>query len=247
MKQWWTLIVKEAKASQGSLLFLLGATVALGVYAHLRGITDGHPSGALGLLALPYATVFILPPVLLHSFAEEFKGQTHYQLLSLPVPRAALVLSKYLVVVATGIAVFVLATTSAHLAMLRLTDQHEVVPARYIWQGMAYLYFTALLLLTGIATAMAGLKLVVKRFQKLAMIAFFIFSFYVYGRLLAAVLSEFGSCLSGGERGLHGIASLASFAATVSPMAIWGTLTTACFSAFLVALGVLLFDRFAEA
>ena len=73
MKQWWTLLVKEAKDSQGILTFLLGATVALGLYAHLRGISDGHPSGALGLRALPYATVFILPPVLLHSFAGEIQ------------------------------------------------------------------------------------------------------------------------------------------------------------------------------
>lgn len=246
MKQWWTFIVKEAKASQGSLLFLLGATVALGVYAHTRGITDGHPSGALGLLALPYAAVFILPPVLLHSFAEEFKGQTHYQLLSLPVPRAAIVLCKYLVVVAAGAAIYVMATAAVHLAMMRLS-RDEIMPTQYIWWASAHVYFSALLLLTGIATAMAGLKLVVRRFQKLAMVAFFLLSFYVYGRVLAASLSSvMPACPSGGPN-LHGILALGWVVGIMAKAAIWGTLITFGFSLILVALGVLLFDRFAEA
>ncbi|MFA6111715.1 MAG: ABC-2 transporter permease [Candidatus Latescibacterota bacterium] len=246
MRQWWTLLVKEAKDSQGSLLFLLGATLALGVYAHFRGISDGHPSGALGLLALPYATVFILPPVLLHSFAEEFKGQTHYQLLSLPVPRAAVVLSKYLVVVATGAAVFVLASAACYLAYIRV-DVGEHVPAWSAWMTSAHIYFSALLLLTGIATAMAGLKLVVRRFQKLAMVAFFLVSFYIYGWVLTNVYAALGPFWPEAGAGLHGTMVLGWVSAMVVKMAIWGALVTIGYSLLLVALGILLFDRFAEA
>ncbi len=251
MRVWRALLSKEIRSSQGVLGFLLGATLVLGLYVHLQAIDAGTASGGLGLLALPYAAVFVLPPVLLGSFAEEFRAQTHYQLLSLPVPRALWVLAKYLVVVATGIAVFVLTTALWQLALYRL-GRGGAVPTALVWAGIGSLYTAALLFLTGLATAMAGLKLIIRRFQKLAMVAFFLAVLYAYARVIGWVLMGWADPVTASLPPSAGPAS----AAALIPLALMGLdafpagalmLATVTFSLLLTGVGVVLFEVFAEA
>jgi hypothetical protein len=242
---------KEIRSAQGVLGFLLGATLVLGLYVHLQVIDAGRASGGLGLLALPYAAVFVLPPVLLGSFAEEFRAQTHYQLLSLPVPRALWVLAKYLVVVATGIAVFVLTTALWQLALYRL-DRSDTVAATTVWSGVGSVYVAALLFLTGVATAMAGLKLIIRRFQKLAMVAFFLAVLYAYARVVGWVLTGWIDPVAASLP----LAPGPGAAAALIPFAVMGLgafpggalmLATVLFSLLLTGVGVALFEVFAEA
>lgn len=246
MNPWLALYVKELRENQGTFLFLLVGTLALDVYGYVRGVSNGIPGPALALAFVPYAAVFILPFVLLHSFAQEFKGQTHYQLLALPVPRAAVVAAKYLAVLTAGVAVFALATGAVHLISLEFTrltsDKFSQYQGGDLWLLLGGLYFTSLLLLTGIATAMAGLKLVVRRFQRVAMTAFLVFSLFLYARVLVPALAFLGPAFEHHVEITDGMGSVVRL-----PNLMPVTLFTALFSLLFVGLGILLFERFAEA
>jgi hypothetical protein len=253
MNPWLALYLKELRENQGTFLFLLVGTLALDVYGYVRGVSNGIPGPALALALLPYAAVFILPFVLLHSFAQEFKGQTHYQLLALPVPRVAVVAAKYLAVLTAGVAVFVLATGAVHLLSLDLENavltmggeqqRHwPQITGAELWLGIGSIYFLSLFLLTGIATAMAGLKLVVRRFQRVAMTAFLVFSLYLYGRVLVPALAFLGPAF---ERHVEITDGMGSVVRLPNLMPV--TLFTVLFSLLFVGLGILLFERYAEA
>ena len=240
MNLWYVLYVKELKDNRGTFLFLLAATLVLDSYAYTRGMVDGQPTPYLALALVPFVTVFVFPFVLLHSFAQEFKGQTHYQLLALPVPRAAVVAAKFLAVLTAGVALFVLAMGAVHLVSLDYTiltrGRFSAYRASDLWLFAGQFYFTSLLLLMGIATAMAGLKLLIKRFQGLAMTAFLVASLYLYGQVLrVAVLGPIFIIM--GDMGRAGHLS------SLFPVTFFSVL----FSLLFVGLGILLFERFAEA
>lgn len=240
MNLWYALYVKELKDNRGMFLFLLVATLSLDFYAFARGVVGGEPTPYLALAVVPFVAVFIFPFVLLHSFAQEFKGQTHYQLLALPVPRAAVVIAKFLAVLTAGIALFVLAAGAVHLISLKFTNltgnRFSAYQGSDLWLFAGQFYFTSLLLLMGIATAMAGLKLLIKRFQGLAMTAFLVASLYLYGRVLrVAVLGPIFIIMGDMGRAGH------------LPNLLPVTFFTVSFSLLFVGLGILLFEWFAEA
>ncbi|MCC7264188.1 MAG: ABC transporter permease [Candidatus Latescibacteria bacterium] len=239
MKLWYVLYVKELRDNRSMFLFLLGATLVFDLYSYFNCTSDGRPSLSGALALIPFVDVFVFPFILLHSFAQEFKGQTHYQLLALPVPRAAVVAAKFLAVLTAGGALFVLAMGAVHLVSLDytiLTRGFSAYRASDLWLFAGQFYFTSLLLLMGIATAMAGLKLLIKRFQGLAMTAFLVASLYLYGQVLrVAVLGPIFIIM--GDMGRAGHLS------SLLPVTFFSVL----FSLLFVGLGILLFERFAEA
>lgn len=245
MNPWIALYVKELRENRGTFLFLIGGTVALGVYALARGAASGAPGSIIGLMMLPFVSAFIFPFLLLHSFSQEFKGQTHYQLLSLPVSRAAVVLSKVLSVLTAGVVLFGVAMANVHLNALQYAGSNYWTPFSRepadLWSLGATFYFTSLLPFLGIATAMAGLKLIVRRFQGLAMVAFLLFSLYLYGRMMSSMAELVGAAAAQHRFGFGFEHSVAW------PGMLPVMLATVGFSAAFVGLGILLFERFAEA
>lgn len=240
MNLWYALYVKELKENRNVFLLLLVATLVLDLYSYVHFM-----SGALALV--PFVSVFIFPFVLLHSFAQEFKGQTHYQLLALPVPRAAVVMAKFLAVLTAGVVLFILAMGAVHLISLKyisLTgDRFTALQGSDLWLFAGQFYFTSLLLLMGIATAMAGLKLLVRRFQGLAMTAFLVASLYLYGRVLATLLEPLSRLFEPKLPFADPSGAIPYLHTAMLPVA----LLTVLFSLLFVGLGILLFERFAEA
>ena len=89
MNTWKTLYIKEIKDNRTLFILLPSVTVFLELVAVLS-FDDGQsiPSAHALWSVVPYSFVLVLPFLLIHSFAQEIKGQTHYLLLSLPVSRA---------------------------------------------------------------------------------------------------------------------------------------------------------------
>jgi ABC-type transport system involved in multi-copper enzyme maturation permease subunit len=234
MSPWQALYLKELQDNRNLFLFLLAVTLGLDLYSYFHGASDGRPSPALVLALLPYASVFVLPFILVYAFSQEFKAQTHYQLLALPVSRAGIVVGKFLAVLTAGVAVFVLATGTVHLLFLSLRG---MTPPGFqggdLWLIVGCCYFSSLLLLLGIASAMAGLKLVVRRFQGLFKTVFLVASLYLYGRALASFLEPLDRLFHHEAAGIHSLLPV--------------FLLTALFSLLLLGLSVALFERFAEA
>jgi len=186
MNAWKTLYLKELKDNRGLFLLLLIASLFLPLYASQK-MAQIPPY--LILAVVPYTAVFILPFILFHSFTQEQKAQTHYLLLALPVRRSTVGLCKFLAVLSVGGAVFVVTTGALHLLYLWLRDAGlpdvhvPYIAGTDLWIFAVNGYFSSLLLLLGIASAMAGLRFLVARYLKLVMTAFFIGSLYLYGRL----------------------------------------------------------------
>ena len=251
MNLWKVLYIKELKDNRNTFLFLVVATLVLDLYAYARGVVDGKPTPYLILALVPFVAVFIFPFVLLHSFSQEFKGQTHYQLLALPVPRAAVVMAKFLAVFSAGVAVFVLAMGAVHLISLDYTGltrdrylygRFTALQGSAMWWSAGQCYFVSLLLLMGVATAMAGLKLVIKRIQRLGMAAFLVASLYLYGRMLASFIEPL-SRLFGRQVPFADSSGATGYLSTMLSIEFF----TVLFSLLLLGLGLLLFERFAEA
>lgn len=198
MTAWQALYVKELKDNRGIFLFLLLVAFCLGAYSLLVSLGDAEPTGRMALVALPYLMALVFPFLLTHSFSQEFKGQTHYLLLSLPVPRWALVLSKFAAVLTGSAALFVVATIFLHAVFLRLlvileADPHgriSYVGGSDLWVLAACGYFSITVLLLGIGTLVASVRLMVRRFQGLLAALCFVGCLYVYGRLLQPVVSR---------------------------------------------------------
>ena len=196
MTMWQALYLKELKDNQGIFIFLLLSTLCLGGYPLVVTTGAAKPSFWMVLAGVPYLMSLVFPFVLTHSFAQEFKGQTHYLLLSLPVPRWGIVLSKFAAVLTGSTALFVLATVFLHLLYRRLMVMVEHDPVAMfiyiegidLWILMASGYFSVTVLLLGIGTLIAGVKLLVRRFQGLIATGCFVACIYVYARLLIPTL-----------------------------------------------------------
>lgn len=248
MNAFKALYIKELKDNRSIFLFVLTAALALHAYGYTRAVDGMLPTPYIALALLPVVAVFVLPFLLIHAFSQEFKGQTHFQLLALPVSRGAIVIAKFLAVLSLGALLYLLATGTIHLLYVKLTGLSA--PGVYmpglagsdLWLIVGQWYFGILLLLMGIATAMSGLKLIVRRFQNFAMALFFLGSLYLYGRLLARVfvplnlLSSHNIEVTTGSGGLEQV-----------PLFLPSLLFTVLFSFLFVGLGILLYERFAEA
>ena len=203
MNTWKTLYIKEIKDNRLLFILLPLVTVFLELVA-VQSFDDaqGVPSPHFLWSLVPYAFLLILPFALVHSFAQETKGQTHYLLLSLPVPRAQIFAVKVAVVATLGLVVFALSSAGliavvGELHALALAVQHDYPQYRLppfsgiavdtlVVSGMVYL--SAMAVMVGIASGAAGLKLVVRRFAGLASTAFILGVLYFYFSTLPDVL-----------------------------------------------------------
>jgi ABC-type transport system involved in multi-copper enzyme maturation permease subunit len=242
------LYIKELKDNRSIFLFVLIAALALHAYGYTRAIDGILPTPYIALAFLPVVAIFVLPFLLVHAFSQEFKGQTHFQLLSLPVSRAAIVIAKFLAVLSLGVLLYVLATGTMHLLYIKLMGLS--VPGVHmfgiagadLWLVVGQWYFGILLLLMGIATAMSGLKLIVRRFQNFVMTIFFLGSLYLYGHLLAHVSEPLNLLSSHNIEITTGVGGQQQV-----PLFQSGLLFTLLFSLLFVGLGIFLYERFAEA
>ena len=207
MNTWKTLYIKEIKDNRTLFLVLVAMTVFLEVVAvwSLGSSIDMWAPDIQGesfsphfmWSVVPYGVLLILPFLLSHSFVQEVKGQTHYLLLSLPVSRTQIFAAKAAAVATLGIVLFALssigfitvvgelhefATRVANVSIAPLTATDILVIS-----GVFYL--SAMAVLLGIASGVAGLRLVVRRFAGLASAAFAIFVLYCYFSMLPEVLS----------------------------------------------------------
>lgn len=198
MNAWKTLYLKEIREHRTLFILLPLVTAFLEIIAVLSfHEAQVLPSPHLLWSFVPYAWLFVLPFVLGHSFTQEVKGQTHYLLLSLPVPRAGVFAAKAAMVATLGVILYAL--TSAGL--IAVLGELRALAARaanvsispftaldvLVLNGVVYL--SAMGILLGIAGGIAGLRLVVRRFTGLASAAFAIFVLYWYLRTLPEVLA----------------------------------------------------------
>ncbi|MCY3761531.1 MAG: ABC transporter permease [Gemmatimonadetes bacterium] len=198
MNAWKTLYLKEIREHRTLFILLPLVTAFLEIIAVLSfHEAQVLPSPHLLWSFVPYAWLFVLPFVLGHSFTQEVKGQTHYLLLSLPVPRAGVFAAKAAMAATLGIILYAL--TSAGL--IAVLGELRALAARaanvsissftavdvLVLNGVVYL--SAMGILLGIAGGIAGLRLVVRRFTGLASAAFAIFVLYWYLRTLPEVLA----------------------------------------------------------
>ena len=280
MNEWKALYLKEIKEHRTVFIFLLALTVAAGLVSVISvgwntetsvvsSTIDGTPSSnsvdwSFHMLwaVVPYILVFVMPFLLTHSFAQEMKGQTHYLLLSLPVSRSALFLSKVAALVTVAIAIFVLATGATHLLYLRLVELIDSylqmsmtrIAPRHLWLLIGEIYFAMLFVFLGAASCIAGLRLVVRRFQGLASAVFVGCACYLYVRLLPLAHSLFEYVLgpyriplikddSYPDQALIFVGGCTDSIPSGLDIAIYSVL----FGAALIGFGVVLFDRRAEA
>ena len=198
MNAWKSLYLKEIREHRTLFILLPLVTAFLEIIAVLsfheaRVLSSPHFLWSF----VPYAWLLVLPFVLGHSFTQEVKGQTHYLLLSLPVPRTSVFAAKAAMVATLGIILYAL--TSAGL--IAVLGELRALAARVanvsispfsaldvlVLNGVVYL--SAMGILLGIAGGIAGLRLVVRRFTGLASAAFAIFVLYWYLYSLPEVLA----------------------------------------------------------
>ena len=155
---------------------------------------DHHGGPSLHFLwsLVPFSFILILPFALGHSFAQEVKGQTHYQLLSLPVSRARIFAAKAAAVATLGLVLFALSSAGLIVVLGELralagrVAEVRISPftAMDVLVVIGMFYLSAMALMLGIAGGAAGVKLVVRRFAGLASAAFVISVLYCYFSLL---------------------------------------------------------------
>lgn len=197
MNTWKTLYLKEMKENRTLFIFLLASTACLEIVA-LLSFDDGQvmPSPHFLWSFLPYGWFLILPFFLIHSFAQEFKGQTHYLLLSLPISRTQIFAAKAAVVVTISTLLFILSTAGLSTVFVELqTLAERVVDIQFslsmvdLWVLTSMFYVSAMAVMLGIASGIVGLKLVVRRFPGLAATMFAICVLYFYLSTLPDVLA----------------------------------------------------------
>lgn len=244
MTPWRALYVKELKQIRLVAAIAVAGTAALGIYAVGGASAEPSVSAAAGLVALPYLSAPFLPFLLIHSISSEWNGRTHYQLLSLPVPRSCLMLAKVAAVASLGAAVFALNTLATAEVCRRLAQRGDLpiqggpVGAGEVGLAIASFYWGALLLLLGIASAAAGLRVLVPRFKGLATVAVFLAGLYVYGKLL-----HHGMSLLQGTVGRWTMATGPEVMSGAHLMLITAALAGGLF----LAIGAVLFERHVEA
>ena len=217
MNTWKTLYIKEMKDNRTLFVLLVAVTVFLELVAvwslHMlpsdinAWSSDEQPatfSSYFPLSLVPYAFLLVLPFLLVHSFAQEVKGQTHYLLLSLPVSRAKVFAAKVATVATLGIVLFVLSTAGFITVVGQLLEfiiQADKMNVSGVSEGIRMdlssvvlissgaFWLSAMALMLGIASGVAGLKLVVRRFAGLASTAFVLGVLYCYFSALPEILS----------------------------------------------------------
>ena len=255
MNTWNTLYIKEIKDNRTLFVLLPLVTVFLELVAVLS-FDDGQsvPSGHVLWSVVPYSFVLILPFLLIHSFAQEVKGQTHYLLLSLPVSRAQVFAAKAAAVTTLGLVLFALSTAGliavfSELRALPPLADMDTIPftAMHIAVFTGVCYLSAMVLMLGMAGGTAGLKLVVRRFAGLASAAFVLGVLYCY----FSTLPEVFGWIDLPDNGLSWSDSNSGVQVSMSPEFLKVNFTFFAHSLFFglasMGIGMWLFEKRAEA
>ena len=244
MRPFAVLYLKEFKDNLNTIALLWVATFAIGLCAISLQAEVGIVVSILA--ASPYMGVLILPFLLAQSFASEIKAQTNYQLLALPIARWQVGLSKVAVVVTAGSGIWLFTTGAIHWLAIGFDEsdmtflQGSKLQGIDIWvlSGLGYHAFALLLL--GIACVIEGAKQCMKKRRKLLSLGVLIACFWVYFKITGELSIDLGNL---------GVYSLESeFLHSDEPMQapIAGLLYTAVMGIGFIAIGLGLYDRFAE-
>ena len=244
MRPFAVLYLKEFKDNLNTVALLWVATFAIGLYAISQQVEAGIWVSILA--ASPYMGVLILPFLLAQSFASEIKAQTNYQLLALPIARWQVGLSKVAVVVTAGSGIWLFTTGAIHWLAIGFDEsdmtflQGSKLQGIDIWvlSGLGYHAFALLLL--GITCVMEGAKQSIKKRRKLLSLGVFIACFWVYFKFTGELSIDLG------DLGVYSLES--EFLHSDEPMQapIAGLLYTAVMGIGFIAIGLGLYDRFAE-
>ncbi len=203
MSHLFALYKKEIKDSRKLFLFLLIGTVALDLWVQLVIETNVL---AVFICGMPiWATMFILPFALAHSYTTEWKTSTSHLLLSLPIRPSLAGLAKYLAVLSMGIVLFAASATAIYMVTLRTPDEitSQLPNVFGVTQSdvFAYVmagYFSILFLLLGLVSGMEGIRFSVSRFRGPVSVASFILGLYLFSKLMMPFLNAVGNVLDVG-------------------------------------------------
>ena len=209
MGVWMPLYLKELRENRGFFLFLLAATVVVEALA-LQGAESGSdhdwPLTSVSLLKapmyamlalLPYTSALILAVILHISLTAEFKADTRYLLLSLPLPRSAILGTKFLAVVSVGACIFLISTTALYIVYgqvydlwnARFPQMMDAAPTpASIWSIAGTGYFSVLLLALGLVSVAQAVRCAVRKYQGLATFGTFVGGIYLFAKCQESAL-----------------------------------------------------------
>lgn len=191
MNKLWVLYQKEMKDSM--LVFGLLSVLIVGMEAY--SIFFLGDVGGLIFSILPLGIlVTVLPLIMFYVYHQEWRSGSRYMLMSLPVPRYYIGLSKYLAVFSVGLVMAIVgaatifwnysqldnSTVWAELTAL-IPSQESELSAFYLWTGCILIFISILYLGLGMVVATQSVNLVVKRRPILVTIISLVFfvAFYV--------------------------------------------------------------------
>jgi hypothetical protein len=239
------LYLKELKGIRlvSAVFIVVTTTIVLIV---LNDASDGGVHGSMVLLFLPYLSPPLLAGLLIQSITQEWAGNTQHQWLALPVPRATLLLTKLAAVLTLAAGILVLNTFAVHMVyeqVLAAVDTFRPPPgfpadrfdATDLWTATVSMFGSVTLLLSGLGLIAASLKTVVFRFRGLVTVSVFLGGLWLTGRLAPGetnVVSHWEPA-AGPNLELAGVLD--------------GYLYVALMGVVFSAVGLYLFDRYADA
>ena len=177
------LYLKELREHRLLLGGTVGAIACL--YAYVLFGVEGEAS-AFMLASFPISiTTAALTFGLFSAFWGEWKGQTHYLLLALPISRAAIPLSKYLSVLTAGMIVYLMAVLSILGLKVPLETSTQILQQFQLDPKTLMIFFCTqwfawLILLLGIVVGSVSIRYSVSRRPSLAIAGFLILTFFAY-------------------------------------------------------------------
>lgn len=219
------LYLKELREHRSLLGGTVGAIACLYAYVSI-GVQGEASTFLLASFPISIATAS-LTFGLLSAFWGEWKGQTHYLLLSLPVSRVAIPLSKYLSVLTAGMIVYLMAVLSILGLKVPLETSTQILQQFQLDPKTLMIFFCTqsfawLILLLGVVVGCVSLRYSISRAPSLAIAGFLILVFVGYLYLLSGLLGD----------------GVGFFRAQIAYTFLFGIVITIC--------GLVLFDRKAE-
>lgn len=196
MTPFLALYVKDLKENRTLVFVLMMLSTSLHFYFYLTYVPFERPEEWLVLLlCLPSAMAVIVPPLLLaHSYASEWKGDTHYLALSLPVPKWSIGATKWSAMLTLAGVLFGISTLGMHFIYLSVLGSQKAlaamtwVPAADFWSFAASWYFSITCLLFGVIISMEGVRFAAKRYRNYVAGAFIVGFAYLLSKALNPVL-----------------------------------------------------------
>ncbi len=179
---------------------LLGGTVAAiaCLYGYVLVGVEGEASTFL-LASFPISiTTAALTFGLISSFWSEWKGSTHYLLLSLPVSRVAIPLSKYLSVLTAGVIVYLMAVVSILSLTVPLETSTQILTQFQLDPKTLMIFFCTqafawLILLLGVVVGCVALRYSLARAQMITIMCYLILMFFSYWYFLGPFAELMGA------------------------------------------------------